>query len=541
MFLNHKFPLVLLAFAAFSTAALAQKDLPDENVNIVKDFDARLLESNKLNVTPSLPVLDTTTQRQQYSVPPKPLNITYEAPKLRPIGMKSTGKEDSYNGYIKAGAGIPSSFLGEGGYYFSAGEKFDGRLWVRHHSANFRDYDNQRFFNNDARLNGNLYLKNNLAVEGNIGYSYDRVHYYGYDHDSLSFDESGARQEFKVLDFGGRVYNTERTESDFSFAVAPKFYLLNDFFSNKETGFDLNLSATKWFNEKHPLRMVIRTDFTSLTTNESEALNNIYLQPSFTYHADILRLKIGGNFASNRDVFYVYPDVELNLRIFGDGLQIYGGLDGDLRKNTYRSTSEYNPFIQIRDSKIKNTSWRNYFGGIRGDLGFVNYTAQVGYSTADNLALYQTTFTTDGVTRFRLVYDTAQIFNIQGTLKVQPFKELTILGTLSQNFYTLDRETSAWGLPELEGNFSAIYTALGGKASFRANAYVADRVPFRNVEGRIVDGEGLFDIGIGGSYYFTKNIGVFLDINNMLNNKRERWYTYPIYGLNVLGGITARF
>ncbi|MBK8556771.1 MAG: hypothetical protein IPL65_13815 [Lewinellaceae bacterium] len=36
--------LLLLMFSAFF--ANAQKDLPDENVNIIKDFDARLLESN---------------------------------------------------------------------------------------------------------------------------------------------------------------------------------------------------------------------------------------------------------------------------------------------------------------------------------------------------------------------------------------------------------------------------------------------------------------------------------------------------------------
>lgn len=548
MFLNNK-SLLFACSLAVSTSALFAQDLPDQDVDIIKDFDARLLDANKLNVTPTLPALDTTTQRQNYLVPPRPLNITYDAPRLRPLGMRSAGKTETYNGYVKAGAGIPASFLAEGGYYFGNTEDrsedetaFDGKLWVRHHSANFRDLDNQRFFNNDARLNGNVYLANNLAVEGNIGYSYDRVHYYGYDHDSLEFGASKVRQDFKIFELGGRVYNTERTEADFSFSVAPKFYLLNDYYSNRETGFDLRLAATKWFAEKHPLRFAIRTDFTSFTDDDPQSLNNIYLQPSFTYHADVVRIKLGGNFASNRDIFYVFPDIELNLRIFGDGLQIFGGLDGDLRKNNYRNASEYNPWVDIRQtSRLRNTVWRNYFGGIRGDLGFLSYTAQAGYSTADNLALYQTFFTADKITQFQMIYDTAQIFNVQGTLKLQPFKELTVLATLSQNLYTLEREVGHWGLPELEGNFSAIYSVLEGQANLRANAYFADRIAFRNLEGRIVEGSSLFDLGVGGSYYFTKNIGVFLDVNNLLNNKRERWHNYPMYGLNVLGGITARF
>ena len=51
----------------------------------------------------------------------------------------------------------------------------------------------------------------------------------------------------------------------------------------------------------------------------------------------------------------------------------------------------------------------------------------------------------------------------------------------------------------------------------------------------------LLDLNVGGSYQFAKNFGVFLDVNNMLNNKRERWYNYPMVGLNFLAGLTARF
>jgi hypothetical protein len=40
---------------------------------------------------------------------------------------------------------------------------------------------------------------------------------------------------------------------------------------------------------------------------------------------------------------------------------------------------------------------------------------------------------------------------------------------------------------------------------------------------------------------FQKDVGAFLDINNILNNKRERWYRYPMVGLNFMAGVTARF
>lgn len=541
MFSKNKFALAAFALLTASTAVVAQKDLPTESVNIIKDFDARLLESNKIRVSPNLPPLDTTTKYQDYVVPPKPLAVQYEAPKLRPIGMKAAGKEKLYNGYAKAGGGVPSSLYGEVGYYLGQSEKFDGKLWFRHHSMNAKSIENQKFFNNDFLLNGNVYVNKTTAVEGKIGYSYDRVHYYGYDRDSFSLESNAVRQDFKILDFGGRVFNGERTAADINYFVAPKFYLMNDYYSNKETGFDLSFGATKWFSEKHPLRMVIRTDFTNYKDTATQKLNNLYLQPSFTIHTDFLKLKIGGNFASNRDIFYVFPDAELTLRIWGDGIQLFAGANGDLRKNNYRTIAEYNPFVQIRGTTLRNTQHRNYFGGVKGNLGWLEYSGQAGYSEARDLALYQTLFQGDNITRFQVLYDTAKIFNLQGTIKFVVFNDLTVSGTLSQSVFDMSNEDAAWGLPGLEGNFSAIYKLLDGKASLKGECYVADRIRRLDDLGEEGKDGALLDFSFGGAYYFTDNIGAFVDINNLLNNKRERWFNYPMYGLNVLIGLTARF
>jgi hypothetical protein len=329
--------------------------------------------------------------------------------------------------------------------------------------------------------------------------------------------------------------------------VAPKFYLLSDYYSNKENQFSIDLAASKWFNEQHVLQVNIRPDLTSFNDTVSQKLNNIYLQPSFTLHFDMLQVKIGGNFVNNRDEFSIFPDAELTVRVWGDGVQAFAGITGDLRKNTYRTLSEYSPFIQIRGSKLRNTRWDNYYGGVKGNFGWLEYNGQVGYSKASDLALHQTLFTNEGITRFRVIYDTVRIFNLQGTVKITPIKNLVITGTLSQNVFdneTTDSsadELAVWGLPEIEGDFAAIYTLLEGKASIRSSLHMADRITFLDEAGDRVKSKALLDLNIGGSYYFTKNIGAFLDINNILNNKRERWYRYPTIGTNFLVGITARF
>lgn len=399
MHFNHKSFFTAFVFFVCATVATAQKDKVTGTVDVYRDFEAHLLESSKINVMPTLPPLDTNIKKQDYIVPARPLSLTYPTPKLRPVAMKTGKKEETYNGFAKAGVGIPKQFWGELGYYFKSGEKFDGKAWFRHHGLNnTENVENQRFFNNDFLLNGNIYPNEQIGIEGNIGYSYDRVHFYGYNVDTLSFSAEGTRQDIKILDLGGRVYNAERNENDFNFSVAPKFYLLNDYFSNKETGFELILGGTKWFAEKHPLRLIIRADQTTFEDTIKQKLNNLYLQPSFTYHSDILQVKVGGNFVNNRDEFTIFPDAELTLRLIGNGIQIFGGAAGDLRKNTYRSMIEYNPFNQVRGVNLQNTEYRNYYAGAKGDIGFLEYTGQFTYATANDLALYQTKFTDEGLT-----------------------------------------------------------------------------------------------------------------------------------------------
>ncbi|MDO8367079.1 MAG: hypothetical protein Q7T20_09795 [Saprospiraceae bacterium] len=550
MLFKPKYLLAAFAFFSLAQAAFAQpgKDLEGDNVTVVKAFDAQLLEANKINVPPTLPALDTSTQKQTYNVPPHPSNIKYDPPKLRPLGMKSAPKEKAFNGFAKLGGGVPTALYGEGGYFFKSGDKFDGKVWLKHHQISAdKAIENQKFRATEGLVSTNIFLPNNLATQVNIGYTYDRIQFYGYDHDSLEFSPERTRQDYKILDLGARLYNSRRTDADFNFSVTPKFYLLNDFYSNKESHFEIGLSATKWFNEQHALRINVRPDLTSFEDTISQKLNNIYLQPTFTLHFDFMQLKLGANFVNNRDEFSIFPDAEVTLRVWGDGIQAFAGITGDLRKNTYRSLSEYNPFIQIRGSKLRNTRWDNYYGGVKGNFGWIEYNGQVGYSKASDLALYQTLFTQEGITRFTILYDTLKIFNLQGTIKFSPIKNLTVTGTLSQNVFefktpgTSANKLGVWGLPEIEGNFGAVYSLLENKATLKASLHMADRISYLNEAGDREKSKTLLDLSFGGSYYFTKNIGAFLDINNLLNNKRERWYRYPTIGTNILGGIVARF
>lgn len=68
---------------------LAQDDLPSGQVDIVKSFEARLAEANRVKVQAQLPPLDTTTRRLNYTVVSKDVPVEYLAPRIRPLAFRT--------------------------------------------------------------------------------------------------------------------------------------------------------------------------------------------------------------------------------------------------------------------------------------------------------------------------------------------------------------------------------------------------------------------------------------------------------------------
>ena len=232
------------------------------------------------------------------------------------------------------------------------------------------------------------------------------------------------------------------------------------------------------------------------------------------------------------------------MNLAGNKLGIFAGWRGDITKNSYRNLVKYNPFMFSRP-KIKNTEIDEYYGGIKGKVSAFDYSAQIGWSNNKNLALFLSD-TTDLKRRFNIIYDTVKIANIRAAVTLTAIENLELTGTISQNIYTAKKQKAAWGLPSLDVNVSAKYKVFedvkaNTMANLKASLFVQNGVNYINKAKQADRLSPLFDLSVGGELFFSKNIGVFLDANNLLNLKRERWQNYPTFGLNILGGVSARF
>jgi outer membrane receptor protein involved in Fe transport len=46
---------------------------------------------------------------------------------------------------------------------------------------------------------------------------------------------------------------------------------------------------------------------------------------------------------------------------------------------------------------------------------------------------------------------------------------------------------------------------------------------------------------LGFEYKIKKQFGAFINLNNIFGKNYERWHNYPVYGFNVLGGLSLQF
>lgn len=523
----------------------AQETLPSGQVEVIRSFDARLLDTEPVKVRPELPPLDTTTKRQSYNIISKTFEVEYLPPKIRPVRFDGEAVQKSYNGYAKLGGGFPSALFGEFSYDLFAEDQYKFGIDLYHNSANnTKKVENQRFAFTKLGAHGTYYLDQGFAVDANLGYTIDNVFFYGYNEfnkqndTNISLDKEDVRQRFSIFDVGAKIYNGKRTQADFNYSAGFDIYLMQDDYAARENGFDLKFGANKWFNELHELKINLRTDFTSYRDTATQSLNNFFLQPSFTFHGDIFKAKLGLNVASHEDDFQLFPDVELSAALLGNVLSAFVGAEGSLQKNNFRSLTDYNPFLVSR-IQVENTRYIQYYGGIKGNFQGIDYRAQVSYKDADNLALFLAN--QDSIPRFNVLYDTAQIFSIHGALTFEVIKGLNITGAVTQNFFSLEGQDKPWHLPSLTLNGGVRYTTMEGKLLVKGDFFLENGVPYLDRNNDAQNLNTLFDISLGADYLFTENIGAFVQVNNLANNRRQRWQYYPTLGLNALIGITARF
>lgn len=527
--------------------ANAQKDTlkKTSRVDINSAYKPVLRNAVKINFSATHVNADTTAPRLKYDIPAQNLFFAYQSIPTTAVALEQdTNLYLGLRNYVKAGYGNLATPYVNAGFSFGDGKKFLANVYAGYISSKGR-----LLYQDYSRLNlnaaGSLFLPAN-EVYANVDVRMHDNFLYGYDTALYKYSKKDVRQQFR--DFSGKIgfRNTKPGASGINYD--PNLFISSFSNVNKltETTVVLTAPVEKQFGEIFAFKLEGKADITTYSTKNLLAnvkLSNnvfqvspalIFSTPRASIHAGIAPTWDNGNFVW-------LPNIFAEAYIAGNVFAFQAGWVGRLNKNTYRNLAELNPYLKTFTTQL-NTKEIEYYGGIKGTLGnHFNFNAKAGFITYSNLPFFVNDTATDGKA-FVISNETkVNNFRVRGDVSYVNKEKFTVTAGITYNGYVgMKSNAKAWNTLPLEFASSLRWWAFKQvllKADFYAfsGSFYLDK---GNVARAFKPGS---DLSAGVEYKINNTFNAWFDVNNILNNKYQRWHAYEVYGLNLLGGIRVNF
>jgi hypothetical protein len=181
------------------------------------------------------------------------------------------------------------------------------------------------------------------------------------------------------------------------------------------------------------------------------------------------------------------------------------------------------------------------FAGIKGSLtDHVTYTAKVGFDQYWRMPLFVND-SVGGGKDFLIYYDSSvKDFLIHGEITYTIGEEFSLSAGMSIHNYQTSTQALAWGLLPLEFNSTLKWQILKD-LWLKSDLWAWQGAPYLVVKSTSGNNNPAFDLNAGVEFRLTRQLNLWLQMNNIFNDKYERWNQYQSFGLNVLGGIIFSF
>ncbi len=533
-----------------SMGAHAQKDTTKkQSINIVSSFKPVIRNAVKINFSGSQLNADTTKSVKQYSIPSQNLFYAYQAISLKPLALQQdTNLYLGGRNYIKAGFGNYTTPYIKAGLGFGDGKTFLANAYASYISSN-GNITNQDYSMLEVKATGSYFMKKN-EVYASASTTRDEYFLYGYDHATVEVKRNDIRQQFQQINIAAGIRNTVSTRYDINYN--PNFQA--NFFSSlnrlSETSLIANIPVDKKIGDDFTVKVDVKADLTRYTTSNLipsnyKLSNNVtQIAPSVVYNSP--RLIINGGVIPVWDngqlewLPNLFAEAQLKEKVF----MLQAGWVGRIVKNTFRNLSAVNPYLATLTQQ-KNTREVEFYGGIKASLGkHFNFNAKAGIVHLKNFALFVNDITATGVylNTFKISHEPKMSsLRIHGDLSYVSQDKFTATAGLTLNGYTgMDINEKAFNTVPMEFTGSVRWWPFE-KLLLKGDFYLFGGGKYLETDGNAYNFSGGSDLSAGAEFKINKQFSAFLDVNNIFDNKYERWHKYEVYGLNLVGGVIFRF
>lgn len=566
---------ITIILGVLSLGAMAQKSdssIGSEVVNVIGTYTPTISDAFKVKETPSFDDEAVTNKEEiNYSISSFPVASTFTPAKGSAEAVEKSAREKYFSNYASLGIGNYGTVLGElfVTHNLSSNQYIGGML--KHHSSQggIKDVVLDDFFYDTSIDLTYATFEEKYGWNVDLGYQNQIYNWYGLPIDYVTFDEESIKfidekQSYNSFYLGGKFNMNEGI-----FNGAEIYYKrFSDAFDSGENrfwlkpSFDVDIAATR-------VRVDVIADYVGTeydnVGNEKYSYFNFGVQPSFIYQQDDLSVRVGAGlfYASGKvqdeseNKFFIYPQIQASYKVVGDLMIAYAGAEGTLQQNSYADLVSDNPFISPHQAIAPTDRQYDIYVGIKGKLASnIAYNARGSFMSEKSKALYGTQFVdifTDAQgyafgNSMSVLYNDVKTFGLFGELKADLKKDVSVFVNGTFNGYSTGESEEAWYLPSIRLS-AGTDIAVTDKISVNANIfYVGERkAQFYNenpTDEPILITEtldGYFDINLAGNYKFNERLSFFLKLNNLANQKYEKWLNFPVQGIQILGGASYKF
>ncbi len=516
--------------------------LPPRTVVVTSQFAPSLKQTSKINFSAATPLPDSVRPTLNYNIPVSNLSLGYQSAPLKAMAenIDSNVHWQSSN-YLKVGYGNYTTPYLQTGLSFGDGVtsviNVNGKYVSSNPSPALQNFSKLHLEgigifatrDNKNEWTGNVFLDNNTQYQ------------YGFLPDTLKFTKDDLRQRFTT--FGGKVSLRNKTVNSYGISYNPSVSLdlFGDNRNGKEDNFAFDLPVTKSITDILDFNVGLSGDVTSYKTDTVSIDNTIYtVTPSLSFKTPNVKIMAGFSPSWSNSTFNLLPNFTLDVKINEEKFILQGGFIGYYNKTSYESLANYNPWI-AQPTVLNNTLIKEEYAGFKGSAGdHLTYNARVSYLKINNQPL----FVNDTLTgkSFNVLYEeTMHDLRIHGELGYTVSEQFSLLAGATFNQYSdLPAGEKAYGLLPVELNGALRYQIVKDLL-LKVDMFFWDGTQYRTKDFQNRKLDPAFDLNTGVEFAVMPKLNVWLQFNNVFNNKYERWSQYPVLGFNMLAGVVYSF
>jgi hypothetical protein len=573
MFKQTAFVALLWATSLF-VAAQSEYDVIVNSTFSPVISDAQQKINEKANIIDTVKV----SKPVEYAVN-SPVFLTRFVPE--PIKAPKLGKDQIsrlYRNFVKLGFGNywTPYFDFEINSLRSTKWAYGGRIF--HHSSwgKIKTYPTASQSNTKIEAYLQRFFKN-YTLTTIAGYNHLLAHCYGFHLDSIfpqsmdyKLNAKDIRRQYHHINMNMNYSNNDINKNRLNQRYAINYDFLTD---NTPKTYEHQLGMTATLNHDIQLKKAfslnaggeIGFNYFHNHWNNTQLSDNAManVNPHITFKYEEYFIKVGFNALlhfrqAEKAKFHIYPDIEARLHIVPQIFTFYAGLNGGMKRNSYLSYIQENPYlsniinlgftdektkifagIQLGISRSLSIGARASFGFFAGKPFFINDTLQKFFLQAQDTAMELYLNNT-----FNIVEDKANQLNLHFDMRYQYKNQLWLSLNLDYNYYKLSVDLlEAWYKPTFIAEFDIEYLLLE-KFLFGVDFYIHTGAKYPEfINGGIAPKtmKAVFDFNFSFEYIWSKRLSFFLNVNNFAYQRNYFYQDYPSQRINCLVGVKYNF